>query len=80
VWNFAEIYAALDAAHGAELVTDEETLTRRLAEWLANPDARTAVAAAAKKTVDTLGGALERTLTAIEPYLLQLRLEHRASS
>ena len=37
VWNFAEIYATLDAAHGAELVTDADALTARLAEWLAKP-------------------------------------------
>jgi hypothetical protein len=29
--------------------------------------------------VDKLGGALERTLAALEPYLMQLRLEQRAS-
>ena len=47
VWNFAEIYAALDAAHGAECVADEEALTARLGDWLANAAARKAVAEAA---------------------------------
>jgi 3-deoxy-D-manno-octulosonic-acid transferase len=79
VWNFAEIYATLDAAHGAELVADEEALTRCLAGWLANPTARKAVADAAAATVDKLGGALDRTLAALEPYLMQLRLEQQAS-
>ncbi len=79
VWNFAEIYAALDAAHGAELIADEETLTTCLAGWLANPAARKAVADAAAVTVEKLEGALERTLAALEPYLMQLRLEQRAS-
>src|SRR5207248_4991035 len=37
VWNFAEIYAALDAAHGAETVTDEEALAARLGAWFADP-------------------------------------------
>jgi 3-deoxy-D-manno-octulosonic-acid transferase len=37
------------------------------------------VADAAKATVDKLGGALERTLAALEPYLMQLRLEQQAS-
>ena len=37
VWNFAEIYAALDAAHGAECVADEEALTACLTGWLAKP-------------------------------------------
>src|SRR6185437_16240910 len=34
VWNFAEIYAALDAAGGAELVTDTGKLTVRVGAWL----------------------------------------------
>ena len=79
VWNFAEIYAALDKTHGAELVADEEALTDHLAVWLAKPASRAVVAQAAIATVGKLGGALERTLAAIEPYLLQLRLEQRAS-
>ena len=79
VWNFAEIYAALDAAHGAKLVTDEEGLLACLGSWLADPAARKAVADAAAAAVEQLGGALERTLTALEPYLMQLQLERRAS-
>ena len=36
------------------------------------------VVAAGRKTVDALGGALERTVAALDPYLMQLRLEHHA--
>ena len=79
VWNFAEIYAKLDEARGAELVADEEALTSRLGAWLANPTERAGVAAAGRQTVENLGGALERTLSALAPYLMQLRLEQRAS-
>jgi 3-deoxy-D-manno-octulosonic-acid transferase len=60
-------------------VADEETLTVRLGEWLAKPAARRAVADAAAGTVERLGGALKRTLAALDPYLMQLRLEQRAS-
>jgi 3-deoxy-D-manno-octulosonic-acid transferase len=35
---------------------------------------------ASRRVVDELGGALERTLTALEPYLLQLRLEMGAAN
>jgi 3-deoxy-D-manno-octulosonic-acid transferase len=77
VWNFADIYAALDAAHGAEPVADEEALTARLGAWLADPVARQAAANAAAATVQKLGGALERTWTALDPYLMQLRLEDK---
>lgn len=79
VWNFAEIYGALDAAHGAAAIADEEALTSCFAGWLADPAARKAVAEAGAATVGKLGGALERTLAALEPYLMQLRLEQRAS-
>ena len=79
IWNFAEIYGALDAAGGAKLVADEEALTDQLGDWLRNPASRNAAAAAAGKTVRELGGALDRTLTALDPYLMQLRLEQKAS-
>jgi 3-deoxy-D-manno-octulosonic-acid transferase len=73
VWNFAEIYAALDEAHGAEQVTDVGKLSVRVGAWLKDAEARTATVAAARETVAMLGGALERTLAAIEPYLIDIR-------
>jgi 3-deoxy-D-manno-octulosonic-acid transferase len=78
VWNFAEIYQSLDAARGAQLVADKDALTNCLATWLVNPTARKAVADAAAATIEKLGGALDRTLAALEPYLMQLRLEQQA--
>ena len=75
VWNFADIYSALDAARGAEVVTDAGRLAGRIGAWLADAHLRDAVAEAALKTVEVLGGALDRTLAAIDPYLMQLRLE-----
>jgi 3-deoxy-D-manno-octulosonic-acid transferase len=78
VWNFAEIYAALDKSHGAEEVTDVDGLATRVAAWLENTSERMAVASAARATVAALGGGLARTLTALEPYLMQIRLERRA--
>jgi 3-deoxy-D-manno-octulosonic-acid transferase len=75
VWNFTEIYAALDAARGAERVTDVGKLTVRFGAWLTDAAERTNVSEAALHTVELLGGALERTLAALEPYLMQLRLE-----
>ncbi len=78
VWNFAEVYAALDAAHGAEPVSDAGRLAGALAAWLNDPAARAHSADAARATVEALGGALERTLQSLEPYLLQLQLRGRA--
>ena len=77
VWNFADIYAALDAAQGAELVADEESLAARLTAWFADPAARQNSASAAAATVQKLSGALERTWAALDPYLMQLRLEEK---
>jgi 3-deoxy-D-manno-octulosonic-acid transferase len=78
VWNFAEIYAALDAARGAQPVADEEALAAQLGAWLADPAARQAAAEAATVTIKKLGGALDRTWAALDPYLIQLRLEETA--
>jgi 3-deoxy-D-manno-octulosonic-acid transferase len=77
VWNFAEIYAALDETHGAEQVSDVGRLAVRVGAWLKDASERTAVVVAARATVATLGGALDRTLAALEPYLMQVRLERR---
>jgi len=74
VWNFAEIYAALDAAHGAEQVTDGGRLTARVGAWLTDAAERVKVAASARETVTQLAGALDRTLAALDPYFMQIRV------
>jgi 3-deoxy-D-manno-octulosonic-acid transferase len=74
VGNFAEVYAALDQAHGAEPVNDAARLAAGFAAWLADPAARERAASAARATVEALSGALDRTLAALEPYLMQLQL------
>jgi 3-deoxy-D-manno-octulosonic-acid transferase len=79
IWNFAEIYAALDTARGAELVNDADRLTAGIAAWLADPAAGARAAEAARVTVEALGGALEHTLQSLDPYLMQLQLRQRAS-
>jgi 3-deoxy-D-manno-octulosonic-acid transferase len=77
VWNFADIYEALDAAHGAEPVDDADRLTAAFAALLASDDARKSVTTAARRTVEALGGALGRTLQSLDPYLMQLMLRGR---
>jgi 3-deoxy-D-manno-octulosonic-acid transferase len=78
--NFAEIYAALDGARGAVLVPDAARLAARAGVWLSDSDERLRVVAAGQKTVEALGGALERTLAALDPYLVQLHLENRGNA
>ena len=79
VWNFAEIYAALDDARGAQLVNDVNQLTAGLAACLADPDACAQMAEAGRATVKNLSGALERTLSSLDPYLMQLQLRNRSA-
>jgi 3-deoxy-D-manno-octulosonic-acid transferase len=80
VWNFAEIYAALDQAHGAEPVADASKLTASFGTLLTQAEARSRIADAARTTVEALGGGLERTLKSLDPYLMQLRLRQRADN
>ncbi len=75
VSNFAEVYAALDDARGAVCVDDGEALIAQLHLWLTNEPARNQVLANARMVVESLGGALQRTLAALEPNLMQARLE-----
>ena len=74
VWNFADIYSALDGAGGAEQVHDAAMLADCIGGWLTDNQQRQAVTEAGRRTVDKLGGALDRTLQALEPYFMQLRL------
>lgn len=78
VFNFAEVYHALDQAGGALPVADEAALVGQLDHLLRNPAARHQVLTAAEDVVVELGGALQRTLAALQPYLLQLRFESSA--
>ena len=75
VGNFADIYRALDEAGGARLAADGEALVKQLGGWLDDRDARQRAGVAGRAVVDRLGGALDKTMAALEPYLLQLRLE-----
>jgi 3-deoxy-D-manno-octulosonic-acid transferase len=74
VWNFADIYSALDGAGGAKQVDGAARLATVVGTWLADNDQRKTVTEAGRRTVDRLGGALGRTLQALEPYFMQLRL------
>ena len=80
VFNFTDVYEALDQAAGARLIADRDALVKQLGQLLADTDAHEQLVAASAKVVEQLGGALERTLAALEPYLLQLRLEVGAAN
>lgn len=79
VFNFFDVYDALDRAGGAGTAADPETLVKQLGQLLADPARRDRMIAASERVVRELGGALDKTLAALEPYLLQLRLEMGAA-
>lgn len=80
IWNFTEIFAALDAARGAAEISHAGELATIAGDWLADNQARKAVAESGLRTVERLGGALKHTLAELEPYLMQLRLEQRSNA
>src|SRR5664279_3156529 len=79
VFNFTDVYEALDASGGAKNADSQEALVKQLGRLLADPAARKLSVDAAERVVEQLGGGLDRTLAALEPYLLQLRLEMGAA-
>lgn len=77
VWNFLEIYSTLDRGAGAVEVADSASLSAWIAQWFTDGEARRATASAALAAVEGMSGARTRTLSALEPYLLALRLKYR---
>ena len=80
IFNFTDVYEALDRAGGARRADGQEALVKQLGQLLADPAAREASLLASERVVEQLGGALERTMVALEPYLLQLQLEMGAAN
>ncbi|ABD06563.1 Three-deoxy-D-manno-octulosonic-acid transferase-like [Rhodopseudomonas palustris HaA2] len=79
VSNFTDVYRALDDEGGAFTAADADALVRRFGQLLSDSNARQTSIDAATRVVDRLGGALDRTVAALEPYLLQLRIEQGAA-
>jgi 3-deoxy-D-manno-octulosonic-acid transferase len=74
VSNFTAVYGELNRMHGAATVTDAESLANSVRRLLDDPALVKQMQKTAYDTVMRMGGALERTLNAIQPYLIQLRL------
>jgi 3-deoxy-D-manno-octulosonic-acid transferase len=73
VHSFTSIYAELNRHHAAATVTDAHSLAASVLRLLDDPLLARGMAKAAHATVVPLSGALQRTVAAIEPYLVQLR-------
>lgn len=78
VHNFAPVYGALDEAGGSQVVHDAGALATAALKLIGDGAARQQMVAAAQQVIDGLSGALARTLAALEPYLMQIRLAERA--
>jgi len=75
VWNFTDVFAALDAAGGAAQVADAKELAQTASDLLWDTARLREMARTAHDTVMKLGGAADRTLVELEPYLIQMHLE-----
>src|SRR5262245_8782320 len=62
VFNFTDVYEALDASGGARRADTPDALVKQFGQLLADPRAREAVFVASERVVSQLGGALERTM------------------
>lgn len=75
VQNFRDTYQKLLDAGGARLVGDDNMLASHILHLLRNDKDRQALQAAARKTVDGMTGALERTSLSLDAYIMPLRVQ-----
>ena len=75
VQNFREIYQALLENGGARLVRDENMLAGHVLHLLRNHKDLEAMQSAAQVTVSQMTGALDRSIDALDPYVMPLRVK-----
>jgi 3-deoxy-D-manno-octulosonic-acid transferase len=75
IGNFVDVFAALDAAGGSAEVPDAKALAQMASDLLWDTARLREMARAAHDTVMKLGGAADRTLMELEPYLIQMHLD-----
>lgn len=71
VFNFREVYGVLEGAGGYLMVNNTEEIAAAVARCLSDPIYVRAIAVNATKSLDNVGGAVARSLTALEPTLLR---------
>jgi 3-deoxy-D-manno-octulosonic-acid transferase len=77
VQNFRETYQKLIDRGGARLIRDRDMLAGAVNFLLNNDRARHDMMAAGLAAVDEMRGALERTMRALDPYILPLVVKAR---
>lgn len=70
VGNFVDVYALLDEAGGAALTRDADELAAMLLALFEDPARLRSMARAAAHAVETQGGAADRIMKALAPFLL----------
>ena len=73
IFNFAQVYRALDAAGGARCVADGADLAAALDDLLADPARIDGMARAGAAALAPFEGAVERTLAALDPFVARIR-------
>jgi len=79
VHNFEEAYSALLNAEACVEVTSEAELTLQVRKLMKDKKVRNILVANANDTVAEMGGALDSTVEALEPYLPPAKEKRRAS-
>jgi 3-deoxy-D-manno-octulosonic-acid transferase len=67
--NFPDTYTDLLKTEGAKEVSDATSLAEAVLHLLQDTDARQAMTATATTAIAAMGGALPRTIEALDPYL-----------
>ena len=80
VHNAADIFAAFDRDGGSREIADAQGLAGAVHRWLSDPASARQAARAAAQTSTELGGALNRTLQAIEPLLMRVAIGQREAA
>ncbi|MFH6784419.1 MULTISPECIES: 3-deoxy-D-manno-octulosonic acid transferase [Methylobacterium] len=77
VRNFAQVYATLQRAGGARPVRDGQELTATLDALLGDAAGRRAMARSGAAAIESAGGATDRAMAALEPFICQLKIAGR---
>ncbi|MGI9366258.1 MAG: lipid IV(A) 3-deoxy-D-manno-octulosonic acid transferase [Rhizobiaceae bacterium] len=75
VQNFRDTYQALLESGGARLVRDEKMLAGHVLHLLRNRKDLESMQTAARQTVESMAGALDRSVDALDPYIMPLRVK-----
>lgn len=77
VHNFSDIYSVLDEAGGALCIKEGRGVAPTVADLLSDTGLMREMARTASEAVERFGGAVERTMQTVEPFIAQLKLESR---